>query len=145
MNVFRTILPIAQKVLPLLDGNFGTAIANLLAPRAHLQPAPPKVDLAPIEHSLVQMQSQYLAMGDQLVEQNRSLVEQNRSLRRVEDQLEAVREATDRNTLEQRELLEDLNAFRKKIRLGAALGISVLAVGFVLELLMFLHLRRVLP
>jgi len=36
--------------------------------------------------------------------------EQNSSLKRVEDQLEMVREATDRNTLEQQELLEDLKA-----------------------------------
>ena len=138
VNAFRTILPIAQKVLPLLDGNLGTAIVNLLAPRPVSRAAPPplKVDLSPIEDGLVQLQSQHLAMRDQLREQNSSL-------RRVEDQLEAVREATDRNTREQQELLEDLNAFRKKIWLGAAVGIGLLTAGFVLELLMFLHLRHV--
>ena len=36
MNAFRMALPIVQRLLPLLDGNIGTAVANLLLPR----PAP---------------------------------------------------------------------------------------------------------
>ena len=47
------------------------------------------------------------------------MTEQNTLLKRVEDQLEKVREATNRNTLEQKELQEDLKAFGKKIKIVA--------------------------
>ena len=139
VNVFRTVAPIVQRILPLLDGNIGTAIANLIAPRTHPQPAPPpKVDLAPIESNLAELQTQQRTLREQVMEQNTSL-------KRVEDQLEHVREATDRNTLEQQELLEDLKAFSGKLKVIAIVGIGLLAVGFLLELMMFFHLQRVLP
>ena len=50
------------------------------------------------------------------------VIEQNASLKRVEDQLEMVREATDRNTLEQQELLEDLKTFSNKVKVVAVLA-----------------------
>jgi len=134
-------MPIVQRILPLLDGNIGTAVANLIAPRPHPQPQPappPKVDLAPLEQGLTQLQTQHLSLREQVVEQNTAL-------KRVEDQLEMVREATDRNTLEQQELLEDLKAFSGKLKVVAVLGIFLLTVGLLLELAMFIHLRGVLP
>jgi hypothetical protein len=136
VSAFRMILPIVQRVLPLLEGNLGTAIVSLLAPRAHSQPAPPKIDLVPIERGLAALQSQHAVLRDQLLDQNTSL-------KRVEDQLEGVREVANRTSLQQQELLEDLKAFRSKIKFVAAVGITLLAIGFVLELLIFLHLRHV--
>src|ERR1700734_2547859 len=94
VNAFRSLMPIVQKILPLLDGNIGTAVANLIPPRPHVQQAPPpKVDLAPLEEGLAKLQTQHVGLREQVVEQNSAL-------KRVEDQLEMVREATDRNTLE---------------------------------------------
>jgi hypothetical protein len=72
-------------------------------------------------------------------------MEQNTSLKRVEDRLESVREATDRNTLEQQELLEDLRTFSNKIKVVAVIVVGLLAVGVLLNLIMFFHLQRVLP
>jgi hypothetical protein len=74
-------------------------------------------------------------------------MEQNNSLKRVEDQLEMVREATDRNTLEQQELLEALKAFGKKVKIVAIIALMLAAVGFLMTvaLFVFLHIRRVLP
>jgi len=139
MNAVRTVMPFVQRILPLLDGNIGTALANFLVPHAHPQPAPsPKVDLAPLEGGLAELQTQHRNLREQVMEQNASL-------KRVEDRLEMVREATDRNTLEQQELLEDLRAFSGKVKVVAAVGLSLLAVGFLLELAMFFHLSRVLP
>ena len=139
VNAFRAFMPIVQRILPLLDGNIGTAVANLIAPRPHPQPAPPpKVDLAPLSSGLAELQTQHRDLRDQVIEQNASL-------KRVEDRLEMVREATDRNTLEQQELLEDLRAFSGKVKVVAAVGLSLLAVGFLLELAMFFHLKSVLP
>jgi hypothetical protein len=72
-------------------------------------------------------------------------VEQNSSLKRVEDQLELVREATDRNTLEQQELLEDLKSVGNKVNIVAIVAIGLLAISVVLNLLLFMHIQRVLP
>jgi len=139
VNVVRMAIPIVQRLLPLIDGNVATAVANLIAPRPRTQPPPPaKVDLAPLEEGLASLQAQHRSLREQMIEQNASL-------RRVEDRLDMVREATDRNTLEQQELLEDLRVFSIKVRIIAVVGFSLLAVGFALELMMFFHLRRVLP
>jgi len=138
MNVLRNVMPLVQRLLPLLEGNVLTAISNVLTPRPQAPPLPPKVDLAPLESSLAELQTQHRGLREQVMEQNASL-------KRVEDQLEMVREATDRNTLEQQELLEDLKIFSGKVKVVAVIGIGVLVIGFLLNLILFLHIQRVLP
>ena len=56
-----------------------------------------------------------------------------------------VREATDRNTLEQQELMEDLKAMGKKVNVIALVALGLLAVSVVLNLVLYLHIQRVLP
>jgi hypothetical protein len=138
INAFRTVMPFVQRLLPLLEGNVLTAISNVLTPRPQAPPPAPQVDLAPLESSLAELQTEHRGLREQVTEQNASL-------KRVEDQLEMVREATDRNTLEQQELLEDLKAFSGKLKVVAVIGIGVLVIGVVLNLILFLHIRRVLP
>ncbi len=138
ISAVRAALPLVQRLLPLLDGNIATAIANLFTPHPSPAPPPPKVDLAPIENGLAELQTQHRSLRDQVMEQNTSL-------KRVEDQLGMVREATDRNTLEQQELLEDLKAFSKKVKIGTAVVIGLLCIGLLLNLILFLHIKRVLP
>ncbi len=140
VNAFRMALPLVQRLMPLLEGNFVSAVTGLLAPHPRPQaPAPPpKVDLAPVEDSLAELQTQHRNLRDQVMEQNNSL-------KRVEDQLEMVREATDRNTLEQQELLEDLKTFGNKVKAVAFIALGLVAIGFLLNLMLFLHIQRVLP
>jgi hypothetical protein len=138
MNAFRAVMPLVQRLLPLLEGNVLTAISNVLTPRPQAPPPPPKVDLAPLESNLAELQTQHRGLREQVMEQNASL-------KRVEDQLEMVREATDRNTLEQQELLEDLKIFSGKVKVVAVIGIGVLVISFLLNLILFLHIQRVLP
>ncbi len=139
-SFLRTVIPFVQRLLPLLDGNIGSAVSNLLAPHPHAQPspAPVKVDLVPLEDGLAELRSQQHGLRLQVTEQNTSL-------KRVEDQLELVREATDRNTLEQQELLEDMKAFETRMKFVAFLVLALVAGGFLLTLAIFLHLRKVLP
>jgi hypothetical protein len=132
----RSALPFVHKLLPLLDGNFGTAVSNVLAP--HPQPPPPPVNLEPLEDGLAALQTQHRDLRNQIVEQNTSL-------KRVEDQLEMVREATDRNTLEQQELLEDLKTVGKKITTFAIFALALLAISIAVNVILYLHIRRVLP
>jgi len=139
LNVLRGALPFVQRILPLLDGNIGTAVSNILAPHPHPhpQPPPPQVNLEPLEDGLAELRTQHRDLRNQIVEQNSSL-------KRVEDQLEMVREATDRNTLEQQELLEDLKAVGKKINRFAWLALALLAVSIALNVVLYLHIKRVL-
>lgn len=138
VSAIRAALPFVQRILPLLDGNFGTAVSNILAPRPHPAPPPPPVNLAPIEDGLAQLQTGHRELRDQVVEQNSSL-------KRVEDQLEMVREATDRNTLEQQELMADLKGVGKKVNLVALVALGLLAVSVIVNIVLFLHIVRVLP
>ena len=137
MNGLKSALPLVQRLLPLLDGNILAAVANLLAPHAHpTAPKPP--DLTPIQGSLTELKSQQGELRGQVIEQNAAL-------NRIAGQLELIREATDRNTLEQQELLEDLKIFSGKVKVVAVIGIGVLVIGFLLNLILFLHIQRVLP
>jgi hypothetical protein len=138
MNALRGAWPFVQRLLPLLDGNIGTAVANLMTPHQPPPPPPPPVNLEPLEDGLAELQTQHRDLRNQIVEQNHSL-------KRVEDQLEMVREATDRNTLEQQELLEDLKAVGSKVNTFALMAFVLLALSIFLNVILYLHIRRVLP
>ena len=135
VGALRLAMPFVQRILPLLDGNVATTVSNILSPHA-AQPAP--VNLAPIEDGLAELQAGHRDLRDQVMEQNSSL-------KRVEDQLEMVREATDRNTLEQQELLEDLKAVSSKVNTFAFIALGLLAVSVGLNIILYLHILRVLP
>jgi len=136
--MFRAAMPLVQRILPLLDGNVGTAVSNLMAPQQqgtqHSQP----VNLVPIETGLDKLQLQQRELRDQVVEQNESL-------KKVEDQLHQVREATDRNTLEQQELLQDLKAVGTRVNIFAYVALALLGLSVALNVLLFLQLRHILP
>lgn len=141
LSMIRVALPVVQRILPLLDGNIGTTLSNILSPPPPpTPPAPPAqiVDLAPLEIGLSELQTQHNELRDQLSEQNSSL-------KRVEDHLELVREATDRNTLEQQELLEDLKSVGSKVNMVAIVAIGLLGILVLLNLALFLHIQKVLP
>jgi hypothetical protein len=135
MSGVRMAWPFVQKILPLLDGQVITAVSNLLTPRT---PPPTQVNLAPIENSLNDLQTRHGELRGQVAEQNASL-------KRVEDRLEMVREATDRNTLEQQELMADLKSVGRKVNVIAAFALILLAASIAVNVVLYLHIRRVLP
>jgi hypothetical protein len=137
-NMIRAAMPFVQRILPLIDGNIATTVSNILVPQRPAAPPAPTANLAPIEAGLTELRAQHRELRDQFVEQNSSL-------KRVEDQLEMVREATDRNTLEQQELLEDLKAVGGKVNIVALVAIGLLAFSVLLNLLLYMHIQRVLP
>jgi hypothetical protein len=138
VNALRLTLPFIQRLLPLLDGNIATTVSNILNPHPHSSPPPPPVDLEPIEDGLAELQAQHRDLRNHVLEQHSSL-------KRVEDQLEMVREATDRNTLEQQELVEDLKTVGSKVNVFALVALALLAVSIVLNVILYLHIQRVLP
>jgi hypothetical protein len=136
MSILKQAAPFVARLLPLIDGNVTAAVSNLLSPRPHAPSAP--VDLTPVHNQLSEMQMQQNDLRT-------SVQEQTTSIKRVEDQLELVREATDRNTLEQQEFIEDLKAVSHKVSL-IAVGLSILLVlSVVVNLILYVYIRRVLP
>jgi len=138
VGLMKQAVPFVQKLLPLLDGQIASAVANLLTARPHTPPPPPRVDLQPIENSLADLQVQQGNIREQLSDQNALL-------KRVEDHLGMVREATDRNTLEQQELIEDLKTMGNRVNLLALLLLGLLVISVLLNIFLFLHIQRVLP
>jgi hypothetical protein len=136
VNGVRAAWPFVQKILPLLDGQVITAVSNLLTP--HHPPAAAQVNLTPLESSLTDLKTRHGELSDQLTQQNASL-------KKVEDRLEMVREATDRNTLEQQELMADLKSVGRKVNVIAVLALLLLAGSVAINILLFLHIKRVLP
>jgi hypothetical protein len=135
-GVLRAALPYVQRILPLLDGNVGTAVSNVLSPYQQMPAAPP-VDLEPIEDSLAELQMQHRALRNQFLEQN-ALV------KRIGEQVETVRESADRNAREQDELLDSLAAVRKRFSRFALIGLALVAASLLLNLVLFLHIQHIL-
>lgn len=133
VNAVRSVVPFVQKLLPLLDGNVVTAVTNVLTPQH--KPMPP-LDLAPLEEGVAELQLQQRKLRDQVADQHTSL-------KRVEGQLERVREATDRNTLEQQELMVDLKKMGKKVNLVAWIALAMLLVSLLLNIALFLRIQHV--
>jgi hypothetical protein len=138
IDAVRSTLPLVQRLLPLLDGNFATAVSALVGPHTHPAPAQPvKVDLEPVERGLAEVRNSNRELRAQVQEQTASF-------KRVEDQLERVREATDRNTLEQQELVEDLRSVGNRVSIFAIVGLVLLAVSLVLNVFLLVQLQHIL-
>lgn len=133
-TAIRTMVPLLQKLLPLLDGNVASAVANLLLSRPAGAPA---VDLEPLETALMRMR------GDLAVMQDKS-TQQETTLKRIDDQLGTVKEALERAALEQKEAAEELSQTRRSIRIFAVLGAVLLVISIGLNAALFLYVRGIL-
>jgi hypothetical protein len=141
LDAFRSTIPLVQKLLPLIDGNFATAVGALMAPHAHpippLQPQVVHIDMEPIERGLAEVRNSHRELRGQVQEQVTTL-------KRVEDHLERVREATDRNTLEQQELVEDLRSVGSRLSAFAIIGLILLLASLVLNAYLIFQLQHIL-
>jgi hypothetical protein len=138
VSALRSFFPIVQRILPLVDGKIAAAASNFFGHRAKASAPAPRVDVAPIAAGLADLRIQLSSLRDQVLKQNTSL-------KRVEDQLEMVREATDRNTQEQQELQEYLKTLGNKVKMVVILALGLVAIGFILNLILYLHIQHRLP
>jgi hypothetical protein len=138
IDAIRSALPLVQKLLPLLDGNFATTIGALVAPQPQHHPPPPPVhvDLEPVERGLAEVRTSHRELRTQVQEHTSTL-------KRVEDQLERVREATDRNTLEQQELVEDLRSVGARLSAFAIIGLILLALSLGVNVYFLVQLQHI--
>ena len=115
----RVLLPYLSKLVPLLDGT------------AHQSAAVSQE----LHKSLSDLQSGHREIRGQFADQ---VLE----LKRIEEQLERLREATERNTLEQQELIEDLKSFGGTIKALAVIGMVLLLANSGLIIYLLVRLRH---
>jgi hypothetical protein len=101
---------------------------ELLTSGAHA----PSRGLVFIEGQLVELKTQHSGLHEHLTGQNVSI-------QRAEEKLHAVRHATERNTLEQKEMIEELKGVGTKVNVLAVVGLGLLTVSIVLDVLLFMH------
>jgi septal ring factor EnvC (AmiA/AmiB activator) len=114
LSAARAALPVVQKILPLLDGNIASVAASFIAPQQHA------VDLESVKIAIAKLQTDLRIVRGQVSDQNTAL-------KAVEEDLAVVKESIERNSLEQRELVEGLLNFKRRInRLAWMLLIMVI-------------------
>ncbi|HZB88846.1 MAG TPA: hypothetical protein VE291_09335 [Terracidiphilus sp.] len=128
LHALKTMLPLAQKALPLLEGNVAAALANLLIPG----PVQRHVNLEPVERALTVVHAEHQELRGQLGAQGTAL-------KRIGDQLADVKEATERHASVQREVTEDLEGLRRRVGRIAWIGFALLAVSIGLNVALFLR------
>jgi len=93
--------------------------------------------MEPVERGLAELRASQRELRTQVQDQVTTM-------KRVEDQLERVREATDRNTLEQQELVEDLRSVGNRISNFAIIGLVLLALSVGLNIYFLIQLQHIL-
>lgn len=133
LGALKTVLPLVQKALPLLEGNVAAAVANLLVPG----PVQQRVDLEPMQHALTVVHTEHEELRGKLSEQGVAL-------KRIGDQLEDVKEATERHASIQREVTDDLDSLRRRVGRIAWIGFALLAISIGLNVVLFLRTEGIL-
>lgn len=138
VQAVRSAWPYIQRLLPLLDGNVITAVTNLLTPRQAAPPPAKPVDIAPLESGIAELKAQHRELRG-------IIVDQDSAVKRLVEQLELVRQATDQNTSEQQDLIDELKAAGRKLNIVAFLAFALLAASIALNVVLYLQIHRLLP
>jgi len=138
MAAIRNALPLVQKLLPLLDGNILGAILGMVGPHLHAQPAPKPLDFTPMENGLAEIKKQHQELKGQFQMQDAAM-------KRLAEQLDQVREATERNTREQEDLVEELRMSGKRVNIVAFMAFALLAASIAMNVVLYLQIHRLLP
>jgi hypothetical protein len=130
----RIIAPFAQKLLPLLDGNVATAVANVLVQR----PPTPQVDTQPLEESLAKVKVSQVELQDRVAEQQTQLS-------RLATHADKLQQAADNLNSEHFELEQELKTLRKRVAFLARVSLVLFAVVLLANAYLALHNFHLLP
>ncbi|MGP8253719.1 MAG: hypothetical protein ACLQHF_16945 [Terracidiphilus sp.] len=136
VGVLRTILPLAQKFLPLIDGQIGTVVSNLIGPQT--SPRQVAQTVLPLQEGLAQLEKQHVELRTQVAGQSAAL-------KLMDEQLETVMRLAEEAAEEQRNLTASLEKMRRKVNLVAIAGLVLLAAVATLNVVLFVHIRRIIP
>jgi len=130
VGAVRMLIPLLGKVLPLLDGNVAAVAANLLLPRLQAQ----SVDIYPLESALLKVREELALMRDKAAEHDTAF-------KRIDGQLESVRDAVERSVAEQREMAENVGRIQGRLLLFSAVGMVLLALSIGVNVALFFYVR----
>jgi hypothetical protein len=136
VGVLRTMLPLALKILPLLDGQIGTVVSNLIGPQT--APRQDARTLLPLQDGLVQLEKQHNELRTQVAEQGAVL-------KHIDEQLEAVRNLTAEAAEAHQNLTAGLKKMRRNMFIVAIGGFVLLTAVITLNVVFWIHLRRSIP
>lgn len=139
-TVLNAALPLVERLLPLLDGNFASAALNLVAPRP--DSTTPRVDLGPIERSLAEMQIRQQKISSQLSAQSLPLDQlRDQLVPELQQQVEALKLTMEQASRNQEKLQAALDRFQQRFNRLAVAGILLLAACLLANLLWLFGLR----
>lgn len=131
ISAARVVLPVVQKMLPLLEGNIASAAANLLTPTQR------PLDLEPVKSAIGRLQADQRSLRGQLSDQRDSLIS-------IEQELSTIREGLDRNTAELRELAVDQLNLRRRLTRLMWMVFILLTLSIVFTTLVCIRLAYIL-
>jgi TolA-binding protein len=138
VSALRATLPIVHQLLPLLGGSIGAAVSNVMGPYPQTTPHTPQINIEPIEDDVAELQTQHRDLRNRILEHQAAL-------KRIEGQLETVRETANRNAKEQEELTEEQQKLHTTVHRFAMIALALLVVSLLLNAGLFLHILHVLP
>jgi len=130
LKVARFVVPVVQRVLPLLDGNIATAAANMLMSR----PAPQVVDLDPIEKSLDKLKTAQAGLQEQVAAQSSRI-------KQLSTDLSALQEAAEERNAA---ISASLATLRKRVVILASVGAVLLAGSMAANVYLLLRMQHVI-
>jgi len=118
IGVAKTVLPLVGKILPLLEGNVVATASNLLTASPH------EVDLKPLEEAIARLEADQRALTFHTGEHKRTL-------RRLQDELDALQEAVQKNAADQALLVEQVAKIAKRSARFMRLMVILLIISFL--------------
>ena len=114
------------------------APAPTASPAPLSAPARPENGLTPLVERLAGIRNQQRALREMGIERGVSIS-------RIADHLETVRNASERNTLQQKALLKDIRGIGKKLGFLAMTALGLMAASVVITLALYLHMLKIIP
>jgi hypothetical protein len=132
-SAIRTLLPLVQKVLPLLDGNFASVALNLLAPRLQQPP----VDIHPIEVGLAKLRADLSELRDKNVKHDAAL-------KRIGQDIESVKDALERTSFEQKQMAREVSRLGTRITAFSVVVVLLLIASLAVDVVLLLRVQQAL-
>jgi hypothetical protein len=130
VSAVRMLIPLLGKVLPLLDGNVAAVAANLLLPRLQ---APP-VDTYPLESALMKVRTELVLMQEKTEEHDTAF-------KRIDGQLETMKDVIDRSVAEQREMAENVAKIQGRVLVFSVIGLVLVALSIGVNVALFFYVK----
>lgn len=136
-SALRVALPYVQRILPLLvEGNIAASVTNLLAQTLH--PSPSSASITAMREGLSRLEAQHRELRGRVQEQSSAM-------KRIEDGLASIREASERNNREQKEMLDELKRSDSKMKAIALLAFALLTISVLTNVALYIHMQRIFP